>query len=88
MRAGLILLLGLLPACASPPYCPAVLLVLHGTGDKVTPPSGSKHLHERAKSLDKTLRLYDGLAHDLLHEPEKDVVMKEVLAWLAARTVR
>jgi len=34
------------------------LLILHGTADKVTKPSGSKEFYERAGSSDKTLKLY------------------------------
>jgi alpha-beta hydrolase superfamily lysophospholipase len=62
------------------------LLVLHGTADTVTAPSGSRDLVARAGSSDKTLRLYDGYYHDLLHEPGRDRVLADVLAWLDART--
>ena len=61
------------------------LLMLHGTADELCSPRGSKLLHERAGSLDKTLKLYDGLAHELLNEPEKEQVLADILAWLDAR---
>ena len=35
--------------------------------------------------LNKTLKLYDGLYHDLFHEPEKDQVTADVIEWLDAR---
>lgn len=54
------------------------LLVLHGGADTVTPPAGSRALYERAASAEKTLRLYDGARHDLLHEPEAAVVIREI----------
>ena len=60
------------------------VLAMHGTKDLVTPPSGSKELIDAAKSTDKTLKSYEGLAHDLLHEPEKQQVMDDVAAWLDA----
>ncbi len=41
---------------------------------------------ERAPSPDKTLRIYDGFAHDLVHEPKGAQVEDDVLAWLAAHT--
>ncbi len=41
------------------------LLILHGTADRLTNPKGSRMLYERAGSADKTLRLYEGLRHDL-----------------------
>jgi alpha-beta hydrolase superfamily lysophospholipase len=68
-----------IPAMALP------LLILHGTGDRVTDPEGSRRLHARASSSDKTLNLYEGLYHDLLHEPEKERVMADLVEWLDAR---
>ena len=62
------------------------LLILHGGADKVTDPEGSRQLKERARSSDKTLIVYDGLYHDLLHEPEKDKVFGDILSWLDARS--
>ncbi len=61
------------------------VLVMHGTADTVTDPEGSKALATRARASDKTLKLYDGLFHDLLHEPEKAQVLGDVSAWLKER---
>ncbi|MHB8417315.1 MAG: alpha/beta hydrolase [Myxococcales bacterium] len=61
------------------------LLDMHGTRDKLTNPEGSRELVARAASKDKTLKLYSGLYHDLLHEPEKAQVTADVVAWLDAR---
>ncbi|MFP2908988.1 lysophospholipase [Pyxidicoccus sp. 3LFB2] len=58
------------------------VLVMHGTADTVTDPEGSKALAQRASATDKTLKLYDGLFHDLLHEPEKAQVLGDVSGWL------
>lgn len=41
-------------------------LVVHSRDDKVTDPAGSARLHAEAPSADKTLLLYDRLAHVLL----------------------
>lgn len=60
-------------------------LLLHGTEDRVTDPVGSRMVFDRARSPDKTLRLYPGLYHDLFHEPEHPQVTADVLAWLASR---
>jgi len=59
--------------------------VMHGTGDTVTDPEGSKALVKQARSTDKTLKLYHGLYHDLLHEPEKAEVIGDVTQWLKER---
>ena len=61
------------------------LLALHGGADAVTNPEGSRQLVQRARSTDKTLKIYDGLFHDLLHEPEKDKVTSDLCDWLDAR---
>jgi alpha-beta hydrolase superfamily lysophospholipase len=60
------------------------LLILHGKEDKVVPMKGSVALYAAAKSTDKTLTLYDGLYHDLLHEPEKLRVEGDIEHWLLA----
>jgi acylglycerol lipase len=61
------------------------LLVLHGGADTVTPPAGSRALHERAASVEKTLRLYDAARHDLLHEPEAGAVTQEIVTFVTQR---
>lgn len=61
------------------------LLILHGTEDGLTDPEGSRRLHERAASTDKTLKLYDGLAHEIFNEPEQAAVLADLVAWLDAR---
>jgi acylglycerol lipase len=58
------------------------LLILHGTADKVTKPSGSKEFYERAGSSDKTLKLYEGHYHDLLADVGKQQVMADIQAWI------
>ena len=42
-------------------------------------------LHERVSSTDKSLRIYDGLYHEIFNEPEKEQVLDDVIAWLDAR---
>ena len=63
------------------------LLILHGGADEVTDPAGSRQLNERAGSSDKTLIIYDGFYHDLLHEPapDRDKVLADIVRWLDAR---
>ncbi len=61
------------------------LLVLHGTADKATSVEGSRDLSQRASSSDKTLKLYEGVYHDLLHEPERELVIQDATQWILAR---
>lgn len=62
------------------------LLAMHGTADRLTAPAGSRLLIERAPARDKTLRIYDGYFHDLLHEPGERGrrVEADVVGWLDA----
>ncbi len=61
------------------------VLILHGTDDKATKPSGSRHFYEQAGSTDKTLKLYEGHFHDLLNDIDKELVMAEIEGWIEAR---
>ena len=60
------------------------VLILHGTGDKVTKSSGSQQFFDSAGSKDKTLKLYDGHYHDLLNDIGKEQVMADIKSWLDA----
>jgi acylglycerol lipase len=58
------------------------LLILHGTMDKATKPSGSQRFYETAGSTDKALKLYDGAFHDLLNDTDKEVVIADIRSWI------
>ena len=60
------------------------LLILHGTADKATKPSGSQLFYDTASSTDKTLKLYEGHFHDMLNDVDKEVVMGDIQGWIAA----
>lgn len=61
------------------------VLILHGTEDKATKPSGSEHFYEKTGSADKTLKLYEGHFHDLLNDVDKEIVMADIQNWIDAR---
>ena len=61
------------------------VLILHGTADTATRPSGSQRFYDNAGSTDKTLKLYEGHFHDLLNDIDKEVVMGDILRWIDAR---
>jgi acylglycerol lipase len=63
----------------------APLLVLHGSADKVCNPDGSREFVANASSKDKTLRIYKGFYHDLLHEPHHARVLSDIVGWVASR---
>jgi alpha-beta hydrolase superfamily lysophospholipase len=61
------------------------VLILHGTADRVTRPEGSRFFYETTGSPDRTLKLYDGHAHDLLNDLGREGVMADIVAWISAR---
>ena len=67
---------------AHPEQLTAPLLAVHGTADRITTPSGSRALVVRAGAADRTLKLYDGLHHDVLRDPGGDQVAADVVAWI------
>jgi alpha-beta hydrolase superfamily lysophospholipase len=62
------------------------LLVMHGDADGLVPAAGSRMIHERSGSDDKTIEIWDGLYHEILNEPEQDQVLDLIVAWLDERS--
>jgi alpha-beta hydrolase superfamily lysophospholipase len=62
------------------------LLVMHGGADAIATPAGARMIYEKAGSVDKTLNVYDGLYHEILNEPEKEMVIADVVKWIEAHT--
>eukprot|EP00043_Microstomoeca_roanoka_P008577 m.82570 g.82570 ORF g.82570 m.82570 type:complete len:314 (+) comp14304_c0_seq1:97-1038(+) len=62
-------------------------LVLHGGADTVTDPKISGQLHQHASSKDKTIKVYDGMYHALLAEPDggDELVHADIMAWIQDR---
>jgi len=58
------------------------LLVMQGTADGLVDPGCGPHVYERAGSADKTLKMYDGLWHEIFNEPERDHVLGDLTGWL------
>ena len=59
-------------------------IVLQGGEDKLVEPTGAQMLYDKASSKDKTIKLYQGLYHEVFNEPEREQVLKDVETWLAA----
>ncbi|KAL5697574.1 acylglycerol lipase [Ranunculus cassubicifolius] len=57
-------------------------LVLHGTADRVTDPLASQDLYDLASSTFKDIKLYDGFLHDLLFEPEREEIGRDIIDWM------
>jgi alpha-beta hydrolase superfamily lysophospholipase len=67
---------GLLPRINLP------VLIMAGTG--VSDAARSQVVYEFIGSKDKTIKLYDGLLHEIFQEPEQLQVMADLKAWLEA----
>jgi len=60
-------------------------LLLSGAADPIVDPAAGRDFFDHATSKDKQYKQYDGLLHELFHEPERDVVFKDVVGWLDER---
>lgn len=67
---------------AALPSLQVPLLVMQGTSDGLVDPGCGPHVYDRAGSPDKTLKMYDGLWHEIFNEPERDHVIDDLTAWL------
>lgn len=61
------------------------LLIVHGSEDKLASVVGSQNLYRRASSEDKSLKIYDGLYHEVFNEPEREQVLNDVTDWFNER---
>jgi alpha-beta hydrolase superfamily lysophospholipase len=60
----------------------APLLIVHGEKDRLISVEGSRILAENAASAEVALKVYPGLFHEVFNEPEKDLVLDDVTAWI------
>lgn len=60
-------------------------LVMHGSEDKITDPKGSQMLYDGSSSKDKTIKIFEGLYHETMREPEKEMFFESVTSWLKTR---
>jgi acylglycerol lipase len=61
------------------------LLVLEGGADPLVDPREVSSYYDRTASHDKMMRVYPGLTHDWLRKPQRDQIIRDVIAWLEAR---
>jgi acylglycerol lipase len=59
-------------------------IVVQGGADTLIDPGGAQMLYERSSSQDKTIKVYDGFFHETHNELGKEVMFKDVEAWLVA----
>jgi len=58
------------------------VLIMHGAADRLSDPSSSQMLFERAGSKDKTIKFYDGFYHEIFNDPQRQQVFTDMENWL------
>lgn len=58
------------------------LFIFQGSGDKIVDPAGAQMLYEKAGSKDKTIKIYEGLYHEVHNEPERGKMFADLEGWL------
>lgn len=58
------------------------VLLMHGGADKLTASSGTKKFYDQVGSVDRRLKVYEGLYHEIHNEPEKAQVLTDIVEWL------
>ena len=61
------------------------ILIVQGSEDKLVDPGGAQMLYDTVSSQDKTLKVYQGMFHEVCNEPECAFVLEDVATWLDAR---
>lgn len=61
------------------------VLAQHGTADRLVPLAGVQPVYHRlGEQRLRTLRIYEGLYHEIYNEPERERVVADLLGWLEA----
>jgi acylglycerol lipase len=58
------------------------IFIVHSGSDNLSGLQGAKLVYDRISSKDKELKIYPGLFHEILNEPEKPLVMADIFQWL------
>lgn len=61
------------------------LLLMQGGADRIVDPEGAVLLYHAFGSEDKTLKIYEGLYHEILNEPERMLVWHDMETWMEER---
>ena len=60
------------------------VLIQHGAQDKLIPLEPNRAVYDALGSTDKTVKIYEGLYHEIYNEPEHGAVIDDLVAWLEA----
>src|SRR5262249_30279502 len=68
---------------AAAPRVAVPMLILHGADDPLCPAEGSRRFFAGLRHHESALRVYPGLRHEILNEPEREAVLGDLLEWMA-----
>jgi len=60
------------------------IMIVQGSADRLVDPAGARMLYGAVSSVDKEIRIYDGLYHEVFNEPEHEKVLRDIEIWLEA----
>ncbi|MCF6466793.1 alpha/beta hydrolase [Clostridium sp. Cult2] len=60
-------------------------LIIHGEKDRIVPMETAMFLYNNIPSIDKEIKIYDNLYHEILNEKEKDKVLLDIINWLYSK---
>jgi alpha-beta hydrolase superfamily lysophospholipase len=58
------------------------MLMLLGSADRVANPAGGRQFFDAAGAVDKSLKVYEGLLHEVLREKQREEVFEDILHWM------
>ena len=58
------------------------IMIAQGSDDKLVDPGGAQLLYDLIGSKDKTIKIYNGLYHEIFNEPEHEQVLSDVTTWI------
>lgn len=61
------------------------ILIQHGRADTLVPLAAAHDVYHLIKAHDRTVKVYDGLYHEIYNEPERETVIADLLEWLESR---
>jgi len=60
------------------------LFIFQGSADRIVDPAGAPMLYAAVSSVDKTLKIYPGLLHEIHNEPDRAILFQDLEGWLQA----
>ncbi len=62
------------------------ILALHGSDDHLVPASGASYLRQNVSSTDVSVKIYEGMRHELVNETCREEVIQTLTDWMLDRS--